>query len=77
MLAVILVIIGAALMLFGLFMLWGWLNGRSRWFDSGVFDREGASKIDRQFLDLYYIALVLAPLMCGAIIMAFGLRKWL
>jgi hypothetical protein len=72
-----LIVAGAGLMLFGLCMLWGWVNGRSRWFDAGVFDRAGASKNDRQFLDLYYIAIVLAPLLCGAVMMALGLRRWL
>jgi len=73
----ILVIAGAGLMLFGLSMLWGWVNGKSWWFDAGVFDRSGTSKNDRQFLDLYYVVIVLAPLLCGAVILLFGLRGWL
>ncbi len=63
-------------MSFGAVMLWGWLHGQSRWFNPSVFDRTGASKTDRQFLDLYYIALVLAPLLLGATLFVYGLRKW-
>ena len=73
---IILIIAGGVLMAFGFVMLWAWVDGRSRWFDSGVFDRRGASKNDRQFLDLYYIVIVLAPLLSGAVMFAYGLRRW-
>ena len=74
MLGPILVIVGAALMILGVFMLASWVSGSSRLFDSGVYDRKGDSKIDRQFLDLYFLAIVIAPLLGGAIMIAFGLR---
>jgi len=77
MLPVILIIIGAVLLCIGVFMLWAWLDGRSMWFDAGIYDRSGSSKTDRQFLNLYYIAVVLAPLLCGAVLIVYGLRKWL
>ena len=73
---VILVIAGSALMLFGFVMLCAWAAGRGGWFDSGVFDRKGTSKNDRQFLDLYFIAIVIGPLACGAILFLYGLRRW-
>lgn len=76
MLGAVLILIGAALMVFGAIMLIGWVGGKSRWFDAGVYDRAGTSKTDRQFLDLYFIAIVIAPLLFGAILIVFGLRQW-
>jgi hypothetical protein len=58
-------------------MLAQWSSGQSRWFDAGVRDSAGASKTDRQFIDLYFIALVVAPLLGGAIAVLFGLRALL
>jgi hypothetical protein len=77
MLGAILIVVGGALMLGGGVMLAGWTSGKSRWFDAGVFDRSGASKTDRQFIDLYFMALVLAPLLGGALMIVVGLRKLL
>ncbi len=76
MLPVILVISGSGLMLFGLCMLYAWADGSGRWIDAGVFSRRGTSKNERQFLDVYYIAIVLAPLLCGAVMIVFALREW-
>jgi hypothetical protein len=77
MLGAILIAVGGALMLGGGVMLTAWTSGKSRWFDAGVFDRSGASKTDRQFIDLYFMALVLAPLLGGALMIVVGLRKLL
>lgn len=74
---IVLVIAGGILMGIGFLMLWAWMDGRSRWFDSSVFERKGASKNDRQFLDLYFIVIVLAPLFGGAVMFVYGLRRWL
>lgn len=74
MLHAILILVGLLLMFGGVLMLWGWLGGKSKWFDSGVYDKEGASKNDRQFLDLYFIVLIIAPLLVGAMLIVFGLR---
>ena len=63
-------------MLLGAIMTAGWVSGRSTWFDAGVYDRQGATKNDRQFLDLYFIALVIAPLMIGALLIVFGLQQF-
>jgi len=70
----ILVVSGAVLMGLGVVMLIGWVGGKSRWFDEAVYDRRGSSKVDRQFLDLYFLAIVIAPLLGGAIMIVFGLR---
>jgi hypothetical protein len=75
-LGLILIVIGAALAGFGAFMAVGWVGGRSTWFDAGVFDRQGSSKNDRQFLDLYFIALVIGPLLGGGILIVMGLMQW-
>jgi hypothetical protein len=74
MVAGILIAVGVVLMLFGVVMLGGWVAGKSNWFDSGVFDRAGTSKTDRQFLDLYFVAIVLAPLFFGGLLIVLGLR---
>jgi len=73
MLSIVLIVIGALVMLWGIVMLTAWISGRSKWFDAGVYDRPGGSKVDRQFLDLYFVAMVLAPLLGGAIAIALGL----
>jgi len=76
MLPMIVTVCGALLMLFGVCTLLSWAGGKSRWFDPSVFDR-GDSKSDRQLLDLYYVALVLAPLLSGAVMLVLGLKRWL
>ena len=70
----ILIASGAGLMLFGMIATAAWVGGKSNWFDSGVFDRRGTSKTDRQFLDLYFVAIVIAPLLSGGMLIVFGLR---
>jgi hypothetical protein len=75
MLGVIFIAAGGTLMLLGGVLLAGWVSGKGRWFNSGVYDRHGDSKTDRQFLDLYFVAMVLAPLLAGAILIVAGLRK--
>ena len=77
MLGLILIVVGAGLMVLGIISLAGWISGKSRWLEGGVYDRRGASKVDRQFLDLYFVAVVIAPLLVGAILIVFGLREWL
>ncbi|MFP3938302.1 MAG: hypothetical protein ACLFVW_08160 [Phycisphaerae bacterium] len=72
-LGMVLIAAGALSMAGGVLLLLGWVSGKSTWFDSAVFDRPGASKNDRQYLDLYFSALVLAPLLGGGLMIAFGL----
>ncbi|HUS47638.1 MAG TPA: hypothetical protein VM098_05935 [Phycisphaerae bacterium] len=76
MLGPILVLVGAGMMLSGSVMLAGWVSGKSRWFNASVYDRQGCSKTDRMFIDLYFIAMVLAPLLGGAIVIVVGLLKF-
>jgi hypothetical protein len=73
---VVLIAAGGLSMAAGAVLLLGWVGGKSTWFNSAVYDRPGASKNDRQFLDLYFVALVAAPLLAGALMIAFGL-VWL
>ena len=75
MLGYILIAVGAIAMIFGAMTLWQWSSGKASWFDSGVVDSTGESKNERQFLDLYFISLVIAPLLGGAILIVFGLCK--
>lgn len=74
MLGMIFTIVGAVLMVIGLIVLVGWVSGRSR-LARAVLDRAGDSKTDRQFLGLYFIVLVLVPLLGGALLIAIGLRR--
>ncbi|HUT61424.1 MAG TPA: hypothetical protein VNA25_26555 [Phycisphaerae bacterium] len=75
MLGGILIAAGAMLVTLGAVMLVGWTAGKSTWFDSDVFDRRGSTVNDRQFVNLYFIAIVLAPLLIGGILIIFGLRE--
>jgi len=77
MLNVLLAVAGVAMMVFGAVMLNGWLGGKSKWFDEDIFDRAGTTKNDRQFLDLYFIVIVITPLLAGAFLIVYGLRPWL
>ena len=45
--------------------------------NAAVYDRQGATKADRQTLYLQFAAKVIAPLMGGAILIVSGLRKLL
>ncbi len=74
-LGVIFIVIGVGLMIFGVRMLWSWLGTTASRFDASWFDRGGSSKTDRQFLDLYFIAAVLGPLLGGAMLIVFGLSQ--
>jgi hypothetical protein len=71
--AYICIVVGAIATLFGVVMLWQWNSGTGSWLDSGVVGKAGTSKNDRQFILLYFISLVLAPLLGGAIMVVFGL----
>ena len=73
--AVLVMVLGVVLMTAGLVMLCGWVSGRGGRFARAVLDRAGDSKNDRQFLSLYFVAFVVAPLLSGAILIAFGLQR--
>lgn len=74
MLAIFLIAAGTVMMVFGSLMIAGWVGGKSSWFDVGIFDRQGTTKTDRQFLDLYFFTFVIAPLLVGALLIIFGLQ---
>jgi len=69
------IFVGTVMMLFGVVMLMGWVSGKARWIDRGVYDREGSSKVDRLLLDVYFLATVVMPLLCGGILIVIGLRQ--
>lgn len=77
MVGIALIAAGAVLMLLGGGMLIAWVGGPSRWLDPGVYDRPGATKTDRQFLDLYFVGVVIVPLLAGALLIALGLQRLL
>ena len=63
----ILLILGAVMMTIGLATLGGWVSGRG-----GLSDH---SQAERQLMNLYFITLVVAPLLVGAVLIAMGLGK--
>ena len=67
--------IGAVLMTGGVILLRGWITGKSAWFDPSVYDRPGNTKNDRMLLYVTFMAMVLAPLLTGAILIVYGLRQ--
>jgi hypothetical protein len=67
--------IGAVLMLAGIATLRGWISGKSDWFDASVYDRTGATKSDRMLLYVTFVAMVLTPLLAGAILIGYGLHR--
>ncbi|MGA2266579.1 MAG: hypothetical protein ABSH10_09165 [Phycisphaerae bacterium] len=75
MLGIILIVAGVILMILGGILLLAWTGDPSRWFDAAVHDNRGTTKTDRQFLDLYFLAMVIAPLLVGGLLIALGLRQ--
>jgi len=75
MLGGVLITIGIVLMTGGVILLRGWLTGKSAWFGPGVYDRPGNTKNDRMLLYVTFTTVVLTPLLTGAILIAYGLRK--
>ncbi len=74
MLAILMLIGGIVSMVFGALCLTGWVGGGggSR---SIVYDCPGRTKTDRQWLTLYFLATVVAPLLGGAMLILFGLQR--
>jgi hypothetical protein len=67
--------IGLVLMALGTLSMWGWLSGKSHWFGQDVYDDRGSSKSDRLLLYVTFLAMVLAPLLCGAVLIMYGLYR--
>ena len=69
---------GAVLMVLGVVMLLSWMSGKANWFDQEVVDRKGDSTPQRRFVDLlflslYFLALVIVPILAGATMIVYGL----
>ena len=75
MVGIALVIAGIILMTVGLVFLGGWVSGRGERAGRPGAALSDGSKTDRQIMDLYFIALVVAPLLAGAMLIAFGLQQ--
>ena len=76
MLGIGLVIAGIILMTIGLVFLGGWVNGRyerANRTGQDEADNNGPNMMDLTFMDLNFCGLVIAPLLAGAILIAFGL----
>ena len=73
-LGVILLTIGAALMLLGVFMLWEWLGGASKFSENSQRDRP-TRQPDLVLMGLWFLSLVVASLLGGAILIVFGLAR--
>ncbi len=70
----ILVAAGFLLMVTGAVVMSAWLSGKSRLFDASVLSRRGDTVDDRRYMNFYFFALVLTPLLGGGIMIVFGLR---
>jgi hypothetical protein len=77
MLGAILLVAGVILMAVGLVFLGSWVNGRGERAGRPGSALTDGSKTERQLMDLYFIAAVLAPLLAGAMLIAFGLQQLL
>ena len=75
MVGIALVIAGIILMTVGLVFLGGWVSGRGERAGRPGAALSDGSNTDRQIMDLYFIALVVAPLLAGAMLIAFGLQQ--
>jgi hypothetical protein len=75
MLGPICIAVGVGLMILGVIMLASWLGGKSSWMDAEVLEREGSTVNDRQFVNLYFLASVIAPLLVGATLIVYGLTQ--
>jgi hypothetical protein len=69
---------GAVLMVLGVVMLLSWMSGKANWFDQEVLDGKGDSTPQRRFVDLlflslYFLALVIVPILAGATMIVYGL----
>jgi len=73
----ILLIAGMILMAVGLVSLGSWVSGRGERAGRHGTALSDSSKAERQLMDLYFIAVVVAPLLAGAMLIAFGLQQLL
>ena len=73
------VILGGVLMVAGVLLLYAWMNNKSRWLDSESFEQHNSGRMGCLFWSLYllyFVALVIAPLLGGALMIVYGLEDW-
>ncbi|MBI5722905.1 MAG: hypothetical protein HZA50_03025 [Planctomycetes bacterium] len=82
MFAIMLIIAGCVLAPFGAVMMAGWMGGKSRWFRFGQYDLDCPDAENFRCTDsrsammyLTFIAVVIAPLLGGGILIVLGLRE--
>lgn len=66
---------GGALMILGMLMLLRWLGEEGEGSGKFGFGSRSASQGDWVLMDLQFLALVIAPLLGGAILIVFGLAR--
>jgi hypothetical protein len=74
-LSIILITVGSGLMILGILMLWEWLSGESKIFEAAGYDGGSSRQSDLVFMDLYFLVLVVAPLLSGGIMIVVGLAR--
>ena len=75
MLGFILIAVGGTLMILGTLMLMPWVEGQGRFAERGGSDGRGTIQSDWLFICVYFLSLVIAPLLSGAILIVFGLNQ--
>lgn len=68
---------GATAMMWGVLQLWQWAGGDEQDSGRGGYDSHAPSQSDWLFMDLRFLALVVAPLLGGAILILLGLTRLL
>ncbi|MHC4985052.1 MAG: hypothetical protein ACYTFO_02745 [Planctomycetota bacterium] len=76
MMGFILIAIGGTLMILGTLMLLPWVEGQGRFAERGGYDARGTIQSDWLFISLYFLSLVIAPLLGGAILIVYGLDQF-
>ena len=77
MLGGMLILVGVALMLFGATMLTGWISGKGAGSGADIYTRPGRDQKEWLLLDLHFMVKVIAPILAGAVLILFGLRRYL
>jgi accessory gene regulator protein AgrB len=73
------VILGGVAMVAGVLLLYAWMNNKSRWLDSENFEQHTSGRMGCLFWSLYllyFVALVITPLLGGALMIVYGLEDW-
>ncbi len=73
MLGPILIAAGIVLMILGVISSTYWVSDKASWLNADSADRPGGTLNERQYIRLCFVALVIAPLLVGAILIVYGL----